>query len=67
VNHELLGLLYMLPVAGMMLAFGLYCARQEDRARAKEDEEFYRQIYGPAGKPKKPATAEPESPTRSAE
>ena len=64
---ELVPLLYMLPVAVMMLAFGLFCARQERRARAEEDEEFYRQIYGPAGKPKKPLTSEPESPQRSAE
>lgn len=27
----------------------------------EEDEEFYRQIYGPGGKPKKPAEAEPEA------
>jgi len=37
------------------------------RQRAEDLEAFFREIYGPAGKPKKPVTAEPESPKRSVE
>jgi hypothetical protein len=50
-----------------MFALALYAQRQERRLHTDDDEQLFREVYGPAGKPKKPATAEPESPTRSAE
>ncbi|HKO55116.1 MAG TPA: hypothetical protein VJ276_04515 [Thermoanaerobaculia bacterium] len=49
-----------MTIAGILSARSVH--RSED-----EDEQLYREVYGPAGKPKKPPTAEPESQTRSAE
>ena len=42
--------------------FGHFMGKALERARREEDEEFYRQIYGPGGKPKKDSpTAAPVS------
>jgi hypothetical protein len=56
-----------LPLLGLfMFAIPLFLAaiwaqNKSWEFEKEEDEEFYRQIYGPGGKPKKPAEAEPEA------
>lgn len=63
---------YLAPLGALMwgvfmLSVGLYAQRQYRLQHTDDDEQLFREVYGPAGKPKKPATGEPEPPTRSAE
>jgi hypothetical protein len=66
-NSDYLAPLGALIWGTIIVSFGLYCARQERLHYTRDDEQLFREVYGPAGKPKKPATAEPEPPTRSVE
>jgi hypothetical protein len=53
----LLGLfMFAIPVFLM----SIWAQNKEAELRKLEEEEFYRQIYGPGGKPQKPAGAERE-------
>jgi hypothetical protein len=55
----LLGLfMFAIPVFLM----SIWAQNKSWELRKEEEEEFYRQIYGPAGKPKKPAEdSQPEA------
>lgn len=59
--------LMILLWATIMFIPALFSLRRLERDRKEEELDFYRQIYGPAGKPAKPSTAEPQSPKQSAE
>jgi hypothetical protein len=66
-NNDYLAPLGVLIWAIIMFSFAKYCRVQYLRQYSDDDEQLFREVYGPAGKPKKPVSAEPESPTRSAE
>lgn len=65
-TSDIVGFTTIITWGTLMTIAGILSARSVHRSE-DEDEQLYREVYGPAGKPKKPPTAEPESQTRSAE
>ena len=66
-NSDWLAPLTIVIWGAIMASGGFWSIHQLKRLQREEDEQFYREIYGPAGKPAQPATAEPQSPKQSAE